>query len=182
MPGYPHPEIFFSSNVNNIVFEMSLTRETPLQESTLRVMRAALRDFYLVMKEAGLYAFANPLASEVLVTLKREQTRALANRGAPDHAGTREETHEQSRRRPTAFLRHRDAQGWKPEIRKELADVRNGIHEVINALLDSPQVSAREKVVLELLQNTGARIHEIVLMTVLGVVPFDTFTPLHRAF
>src|SRR6266567_1869743 len=28
--------------------EITLTRETPLQESTLRVMRAALRDFYLV--------------------------------------------------------------------------------------------------------------------------------------
>src|SRR6266567_4419678 len=32
--------------------KIALTRETPLQESTLRVMRAALRDFYLVMKEA----------------------------------------------------------------------------------------------------------------------------------
>ncbi len=148
--------------------EISLTRETPLQASTLRVMRAALRDFYLVMREAGLYAFANPLSSEVLVTLKREQTHALANRGAPDHAGTREETHEQSRRRPTAFLRHRDAQGWKPEISKELADVRNGIHAVIDAMLDSPQVSAREKALLELLQNTGARLHEIILMTVGG--------------
>src|SRR2546425_2824883 len=148
--------------------EITLTRETPLQESTLRVMRAALRDFYLVMKEAGLYAFANPLSSGVLVTLKREQTRALANRGAPDHAGIRGETHGQSRLRPTAFLRHQNAQGWKPEIRKELADVREGIHEVINAMLDSPQVSVREKAVLELLQNTGARLHEIVLMTVGG--------------
>jgi site-specific recombinase XerD len=146
--------------------EITLTRETPLQESTLRVMRAALRDFYLVMKEAGLYAFANPLSSEVLVTLKREQTRALANRGAPDHAGVREETHEQSQRRPTAFIRHRNAQGWQPEVRKELADVRQGMHEVLDALLDSQQVGAREKAVLELLQTTGARIHEVVLMTV----------------
>ncbi len=148
--------------------EITLTRETPLQESTLRVMRAALRDFYLVMKEAGLYAFANPLSSEVLVTLKREQTRALANRGAPDQAGTREETHEQSRRRPTAFLRQHHAQGWKPEVRKELADVRQGTHDVLDAMLDSPHVSAREKAVLHLLQTTGARIHEIALMTVGG--------------
>lgn len=35
-------------------------------------MRAALRDFYLAMKKAKLYAFANPLSSEVLVALKRE--------------------------------------------------------------------------------------------------------------
>src|SRR6266446_5716477 len=148
--------------------EITLRRETPLQESTLRVMRAALRDFYLVMKEAGLYAFANPLSSEVLVALKREQERTLANKGAPDQAGIREETHEQSRRRPTAFLRQRQPQGWKPEVRKELADVRQGIHAVLDALLDSESVSAREKAVLHLLQTTGARIHEIVLMTVGG--------------
>ena len=148
--------------------EIALTRQTPLQESTLRVMRAALRDFYLVMKEAGLYAFANPLSSEVLIALKREQERALANRGAPDHAGVRAETHEQSRRRPTAFLRQRQAQGWKPEVRKELADVRQGIHAVLDAMLASESVSAREKAVLSLLQTTGARLHEIVLMTVGG--------------
>lgn len=131
-------------------------------------MRAALRDFYLVMKEAGLYAFANPLSSEVLIALKREQERALANRGAPDHAGVRAETHEQSRRRPTAFLRQRQAQGWKPEVRKELADVRQGIHAVLDTMLASALVSAREKAVLSLLQTTGARLHEIVLMTVGG--------------
>ncbi len=148
--------------------KIDLTRDTPLRESTLRVMHAALRDFYLVMKEAGLYAFANPLTSEVLVALKREQEGALANRGAPDHAGIRGETHEQSRRRPTAFLRQHQAQGWKPEVRKELADVREGIHGVIDAMLDSAEVSAREKAVLQLLQSTGARIHEVALMTVGG--------------
>jgi len=94
--------------------------------------------------------------------------RSLANRGAPDQAGIREETREQSRRRPTAFLRHSKAQEWKPEMRRELADVREGMHTVINALLDSKQVSPREKAVLELLQNTGARLHEVILMTVGG--------------
>lgn len=148
--------------------EIVPTRDTPLRPSTLRVLRAALRDFYLVLKDAGLYAFANPLTSEVLVVLKREQTRSLANRGAPDHAGIREETREQSRRRPTAFIRHPNDQGWKPELRKELADVREGMHRVLDTMLDSKGVSPREKAVLELLQNTGARLHEIVLMTVGG--------------
>ena len=148
--------------------EIVMTRETPLRESTLKVMRAALRDFYLVMREAGLYAFANPLSSDVLVALKREQERILANKGAPDQAGIREETHEQSRRRPTAFLRQHQPQGWKPEIRKELADVRQGIHAVLDVLLDSPELSLREKAVLQLLQSTGARLHEIALMTVGG--------------
>jgi integrase len=148
--------------------KIDLTRDTPLRESTLKVMRAALRDFYLVMIEAGLYAFANPLSSEVLVALKREQERTLANKGAPDHAGVRGETHEQSRRRPTAFLRQHQAQGWKPEVRKELADVRKGIHDVLDAMMDSSEISAREKAVLYLLQSTGARLHEIALMTVGG--------------
>jgi integrase len=144
------------------------TRETPIQASTLRVTRAALRDFYLVLKDAGLYPFANPLTSEILVTIKREHTHALANRGAPDHAGIREETREQSRRRPTAFLHHQDAQGWKPNLRKELADVREGMHKVLDALIDSEHLPLREKVVLELLRNTGARVHEVVLLTVGG--------------
>jgi site-specific recombinase XerD len=148
--------------------EVIPTRDTPLRPSTLQVLRAALRDFYLVLKDAGLYAFANPLSSEVLVALKREQIRALANSGAPEHAGIREETHEQSRRRPTAFLRHPKDQAWEPELRRELADVREGMHTVLNAMLDSTKVSPREKAVLELLQNTGARLHEIVLMTVGG--------------
>jgi integrase len=148
--------------------EIVPTRNTPLRPSTLRVLRAALRDFYLVLKDAGLYAFANPLSSEMLTALKREQTRSLANRGAPDHAGIREETREQSRRRPTAFIRHPEDQGWRPNLRKELADVREGMHNVLDAMIDSAQVSPREKAVLELLQNTGARLHEVVLMTIGG--------------
>src|SRR6266566_668 len=148
--------------------EIDLTRDTPLKASTLRVMGAALRDFYLVMGDAGLYAFANPLTSQLLVALKHEQEQALANSGSPDHAGTRAETRAQSHRRPTAFLRQHQAQEWKPEIRKELADVREGIHKVIDAMLDSAEVSVREKAVLYLLQSTGARIHEVALMTVGG--------------
>jgi hypothetical protein len=86
----------------------------------------------------------------------------------PDQAGIRGETREQSRRRPTAFIRQPTAQEWRPELRKELADAREGMHKVLNALLDSKQVSPREKAMLELLQNTGARLHEVVLMTVGG--------------
>jgi integrase len=49
-----------------------------------------------------------------------------------------------------------------------LADVRQGIHAVLDALLDSPEVPLREKAVLHLLQSTGARIHEVALITVGG--------------
>jgi len=149
-------------------FEIVPTRDTPICDSTLRVMRAALRDFYLVLKEAGLYAFSNPLSSEVLVALKREYLQGLVNRGAPDQAGIRGESHEQSRRLPTAFIRYPKAKEWQPELRKELADVRAGIHAVLDSMMDSPHISLREKAVLELLRNTGARLHEVVSMTVGG--------------
>lgn len=46
--------------------------------------------------------------------------------------------------------------------------MREGIHTVLDSMIDSKQVSPREKAVLELLQNTGARLHELVLMTVGG--------------
>jgi integrase len=144
--------------------ELVPTRQTLLRPSTLR---AALRDFYLVLKDAGLYGHANPLSSEVLSALKREHARTLDNRGAPDLAGIRSETWKQSRR-PTAFLRHLKDQGWQPELRRDLADVREGMHIVLDEMIDSDRVSPREKAVLQLLQNTGARLHEIVLMTVGG--------------
>jgi site-specific recombinase XerD len=120
------------------------------------------------MKDEGLYPFPNPLSSETLMQLKRLREQTIANAGAPDHAGIRGESHERSRRQPTAFIRHPKASEWKPDLRKELADVRQGMHAVLNAMIDSRNVSPREKVVLELLRNTGARLHEVVLLTVGG--------------
>jgi len=148
--------------------EIAPTRQTPVRPSTIRVLCAALRDFYLVLGEAGLYPFPNPLNSAILLTLKREHTHALANAGAPDHAGVREETHAQSHRQPSAFVRFKQTHEWKPDVRKELADVREGIHAVLNALIEDESVPLREKVILELLRTTGARLHEVVLMTVGG--------------
>jgi len=144
------------------------TRETPLQESTLQIFRSALRDFYLIMKDEGLYAFPHPLTSDTLLTLKRLHDQSIANRGAPDHAGIRGETRERSRRQPTAFIRYPKASEWRPDLRNELADVRMGIHKVLDALMECPDISCREKIVLELLRNTGARLHEIVGLSVGG--------------
>lgn len=144
------------------------TRDTPLQESTLQVFRSALRDFYLIMRDERLYAFPNPLTSDTLLSLKRLHDQAIVNRGAPDHAGIRGETHGRSRRQPTAFIRYPKAREWKPDLRKELADVRVGIHTVLDAMRECRQISCREKIVLELLRNTGARLHEIVGLSVGG--------------
>jgi hypothetical protein len=92
----------------------------------------------------------------------------VANAGAPDHAGIRGESYERSRRLPTAFIRYPRAREWEPDVRKELADVRIGMHAVLDAMLESRDLSCCEKVILELLRNTGARLHEIVLLTVGG--------------
>ncbi len=78
------------------------TRETPLRPSTLQVLRAALRDFYLVLKDAGLYAFTNPLSSVssgnrparsriavLLITLELEKRHMSSPGGAlPRSSGT----------------------------------------------------------------------------------------------
>ena len=117
--------------------EIVPTRETPLRDSTLQVLRAALRDFYLIMKDEGLYPFPNPLSSETLMHLKRLREQTIANAGAPDYAGIRGESHKRSRRQPTAFIRHPKASEWKPDLRKELADVRQGMHAVLNAMIDN---------------------------------------------
>jgi len=146
--------------------EIVPTRATPLQESTLQVLRAALRDFYLIMRDERMYAFPNPLSSELLLHLKLLHDQTIVNAGAPEHAGIRSESH--TRRQPTAFIRYPKAGPWQPDLRKELADVRMGIHAVLDAMLESREVSCREKVVLELLRNTGARLHEIVLLTAGG--------------
>ncbi len=148
--------------------EVFPTRDTPLQESTLQVLRSALRDFYLIMREERLYAFPNPLTSETLMHLKYLHEQAIVNAGAPDHAGIRGETHERSRRLPTAFIRYPKAREWEPDLRKELADVRAGMHTVLDAMMESRDLSCREKIILELLRNTGARLHEVVLLTVGG--------------
>ncbi len=148
--------------------EVVPTRDTPLQESTLQVLRSALRDFYLVMRDEQLYAFPNPLTSETLMDFKHLHEQAILNAGAPDHAGIRGEPRERTRRLPTAFLRYPKAGEWKPDLRKELADVRTGIHSVLDAMLECRDISCREKVVLELLRNTGARLHEIVRLTAGG--------------
>jgi len=148
--------------------EVIPTRETPLQESTLQVLRSALRDFYLVMRDERLYAFPNPLTSETLMHWKHLHEQAVANAGAPDQAGIRGASHEHTRRLPTAFLRYPKAGAWKPDLRKELTDVRTGIHRVLDAMLACREISCREKAVLELLRNTGARLHEVVLLTAGG--------------
>ncbi len=73
-------------------YRLTLTGSSPLSQSSLRVLLAAIRDFYAVMAEAGLYAYANPMCSQMLQRWKQERLKSIANAGAPDHAGIRSES------------------------------------------------------------------------------------------
>ena len=52
-------------------YRLTLTGSSPLSASSLRVLLAAIRDFYAVMAEAGLYAYANPMCSQILSALEK---------------------------------------------------------------------------------------------------------------
>ncbi|HET8840566.1 MAG TPA: hypothetical protein VFN35_03825, partial [Ktedonobacteraceae bacterium] len=100
-------------------YRVQLTGNSPLAQSSLRVFFAALRDFYLIMHDAGLYAYDNPMRSELLTKWKRERMRHIANAGSPDNAGIRGETWEQTKLNPTAFFRVKRKLPWKPSLAQE---------------------------------------------------------------
>ncbi len=80
-------------------------------------------------------------------------------------AGKLTSAHDDNRRLSFAIPREGE---WKPDLRKELGDVRSGIHRILDAMMQSPEISCREKIILELLRNTGARLHEVVRLSVGG--------------
>lgn len=148
-------------------YRINLTGASPLAQSSMRVLLAAIRDFYAVMIEAGLYAYANPMCSELLQRWKREHIKSLANSGAPDHAGTREETWQETNQRPTAYFRLRRGEAWKPNpaltsehIQKQLAT------DLTWMAMHAP--TQRDRLVLMLLRETGARLSEILGLTAGG--------------
>jgi hypothetical protein len=148
-------------------YRITLTGSSPLSASSLRVLLAAIRDFYAVMAEAGLYAYENPMRSQLLERWKREHMKAIANRGAPDHAGTRSESWHETNKRPTAFFRQRRGESWKPDITL----TSEQIQQRMNADLDWMTRHAstqRDRLVLMILRETGARLSEILSMTAGG--------------
>lgn len=72
------------------------------------------------MAEAGLYAYANPMCSQLLQRWKHERMKSIANSGAPDHAGTRSESWHETNQQPTAFFRQRRGELWKPDVTLDL--------------------------------------------------------------
>lgn len=154
------------------------SKTSPLSKSGLGVLLAALKDFYRVMRDAGFYVYPSPMASHLLEQWRRERARLIGSSGAPDHAGIRSEAWEESWRHPIAYFRQGKRKQWQPKIALESAEVRERMW---NALIymTAHTCTHRDKVVLLLLRHTGARLHEILGMTVGGyrkaTDPFSTF-------
>jgi integrase len=160
-------------------YSVELTRESPLSQSSLRVLLAAIRDFYAVMAEAGLYAYANPMCSELLQRWKRERMKSIANSGAPEHAGIRSESWQETNSQLTAFFRQRRGEPWKPNVTLTSEQIQKRMNIDLD-WMTRHAISQRDRLIFMLLRETGARLSEILTMTVLGVVPFDATPPLYR--
>lgn len=148
-------------------YRVQLTGNSPLSQSSLHVLFAALRDFYAVMIDAGLYGYDNPMCSELLRKWKRERMRHIANTGAPDHAGIRGESREQSWQQPTAFFRLKRKQPWKPGLAQESTVVLQRVKNALFSMIEHAPTQ-RDRLVLLLLHQTGARISEILELTAGG--------------
>lgn len=142
-------------------------RMSPLSKSGLGVLLAAVKDFYRVMDDAGYYPYPSPMTSQLLEQWRRERARLIASAGAPDQAGTRSESWEESRRHPMAYFRQGKRKHWQPKIALESAEVRERMWNAL-IFMTHHAPTQRDKVVLLLLRHTGARLHEILGMTAGG--------------
>jgi site-specific recombinase XerD len=154
------------------------SKTSPLSKSGLGVLLAAIKDFYRVMHDAGYYLYPGPMASQLLEQWRRERVRMIGSSGAPDHAGIRSASWEESRRHPVAYFRQGKRKQWQPTIALESAEVRERMWNALS-YLTTHAPTQRDKVVLLLLCHTGARLHEILGMTVGGyrkaTDPFSAF-------
>lgn len=149
-------------------YHVVLTGDSPLCPSSMNVLLAAIRDFYSVMAEAGLYVYPNPMCSQMLQRWKREHLKSLANSGAPDHAGTREESWQETNERPTAYFRLRRGKVWHPDAALTSAQIQ----ERMNTDLDwmtRQTTTQRDRLVFLILRETGARLNEVLSMTAGGI-------------
>jgi len=146
---------------------VELTGNSPVSQSSLRVLLAAIRDFYAVMAEAGLYPFPNPMCSPLLQRWKQERIKHIENAGAPDHAGIRGETWTETHQQPTAFFRQRRGKPWHPDSALTSEQIQRQLHADLDWMIQHIPTQ-RDRLVLLLLRYTGARLHEILGLTAGG--------------
>jgi integrase len=149
-------------------YEVQTTGASPLSKSSLGVLLAALASLYDLLTDAGYYPHQNPMRSQRLIELKREHLRQVKNAGAPDHAGIRSETQQETHQNyPTRYFRQRRGKVWEPEVVMEPDDVHERMNTTIDYMIQHASFQ-RDQVILLLLRQTGARLSEIIEMTVGG--------------
>ncbi len=104
------------------------TNRSPISANGLHLLIAALRSFYTVMVRGvfdaedqryhPLYAFDNPMYSQVLVAWRAEHRRWIRNAGAPDYAGIRSESRSDSAHQPVGFFQVR-VQPMEPPVARD---------------------------------------------------------------
>lgn len=156
-----------SSKSENAWF-VETTGNSPLAKSSLGVLLAALTSVYDTLIAAGYYAYSNPLRSQRMVALKREHIRQVKNAGAPDDAGIRGESWQETNRAfPTNQFHQRRGKVWEPEVVLEPDEVRQRMRSTIDFMFKHATFQ-RDQVILLLLRQTGARLSEVIEMTVGG--------------
>ena len=108
------------------------------------------------------------MCSGQLIALKREHLCQVKNVGAPDHAGIRGESHQGTNQAyPTTFFRQKRGKVWAPEVVMEPEAVQERMRRTIDYMVEHATFKC-DQVILLLLRQTGARLSEIVEMTVGG--------------
>jgi hypothetical protein len=149
-------------------YHVETTGASPLSKSSLTVLLAALTSLYGTLSEAGYYPFENPMRSQRLISLRQEHIARLKNPGAPDHAGIRSETHQETHQAyPTTFFRQKRRKVWEPEVVMESDVVQEQMRKTIDYMVQHAPFQ-RDQVILLLLRQTGARLSEVVEMTAGG--------------
>lgn len=144
------------------------TGASPLSKSSLGVLLAALTSVYDTLIGAGYYAHRNPMRSERMVMLKQEHLRQVKNAGAPDHAGIRSETRAETNRAfPTNQFRQRRGKVWEPQVVLEPDAVHDRMRKTIDYMIKHATFQ-RDQVILLIIRQTGARLSEVIEMTVGG--------------
>jgi hypothetical protein len=156
-------------------YHVALTNATGFSPSGLGLFIAATRDFYAILIEgewdpAGkcritYYPHPNPMYSEMLLRWKREHLRALANVGAPDVAGIRGESRSRSAQQPVGYFR-RKRDVWNPPVARDAELIRVLI--VAAILWMSDHATLRDQLIIRMLLESGARLHEILSLTAGG--------------
>lgn len=144
------------------------TGASPLSKSSLGVLLAALTSVYDTLIGAGYYAYQNPMRSERMIQLKQEHLHQIKNAGAPDHAGIRSETRAETNRAfPTNQFRQRRGKVWEPQVVLEPDAVHERMRKTIDFMVQHATFE-RDRVILLIIRQTGARLSEVIEMTVGG--------------